>query len=217
MTSTTTNTPDFKAIETAAAQVKQAVADMNAERGRIKQEIDGQKARKQQLQTSVVTLADFKHFLCDYIDAKRHSFRQQLCRQLQGVLHPSRPGTDVLPMAGRPPLNFSEMERLMEEGGESGVFDHGWIAQLVTPHKQFISDLSFYFYFGEQVKQVIQAEFDSLGLSLPAQYAQAEQLDRAMIRQMIQEIDQQIATLAAQSAHLAGKIVQLGGTVKGTA
>ena len=35
-------------------------------------------ARKQQLQGSVVTLADFRQFLCDYIDAKRQIFRQQL-------------------------------------------------------------------------------------------------------------------------------------------
>ena len=216
MTTTTPSTPDFKAIETAAAQVKQAVADMNAERGRIKQEIEMLNARKQQLQGSVVTLADFRQFLCDYIDAKRQIFRQQLRKQIEGVMHPARPGTDVLPSALRPLLNFSEMETLLQEGCERGVYDHGWVAQLVTPHKQYISDLSFYFYFGEQIKQVIQQEFDSLGISLPAKYAAAEQLDRAMIRGMIQEIEQQIAGLQIQAAQLASKINQLGGTVKGT-
>ncbi len=70
--------------------------------------------------------------------------------------------------------------------------------------------MSFYFYFSEQLKQVIQQEFDSFEIALPS----GEKMDRAMLRQLIQEIDLQIAALQAQYSQLASKICQLGGTVK---
>lgn len=215
MTQTTTN---FDAVTAAARQVSLAVNAMNQERAELRESINALNQEKRALLDSCVSTADYRAFIGDYIDAKRAQFRGLLKDRIEDMLYPVRPGKGPgLPRVNRSPLNFEEMEGLLEPGGEAGLYPQSWIAQLVTTNKAFINDLSFYFYFGEKVKQVIDAEFDRLGILDPARFAGPAPLDRAAIRQQIADLDARIEAMEARRADLAGKIRQLGSMPKETA
>ncbi|HDR8995086.1 TPA: hypothetical protein QDB01_000974 [Burkholderia vietnamiensis] len=184
-----------KELDNIGIDLGEAKKQLVAARSRLRLDIETAKSKltalldeRAHLYDALVPVSDIKQFLLDYIDLKRREYMPVVREMLMDVMYPRR-----LSAMEIKPISAMEIKGVMEgsnsridKSAPMGSFD------LVRKNKVYHTDIPLYCFFGDQIKRVIEENFDSLGIEYMPGHAS--------------EVGPPLAERHARAAALAGEI-----------
>lgn len=170
---------DLNAIADSAAVLREAKETLRAELAVAEPKVAALQEKIAALRSASIPPSDVIQFLKDYIDAKAGEYLQILNYKIAAFVKPSR--GDALTLSGNgKPLSFDEYETLLTPSGEEFLGHQFWLhaggsidgtpvpktkmLALMTLENEFGWGRAFCFFFGEQMKQALDANADKIAV-----------------------------------------------------
>jgi hypothetical protein len=200
----------------AARQVAETLAGLNAELNGIDEHIAAREAELAFHRGAPLPPEDFINFLDEYVDSAGGKGREAIGGILGQIVYPGRSGVHVQ-RHERTPLTFGEMEKVLEgDRSGAGLGSSGDDFPLPLPATYVpgaFATQTLILIFGAQIKAALRQYLEAHPIRYrnvrPAEIG----LPLAQRRQRVAELEGELARLRSSKEALARRIVQLGGVV----